>query len=91
VGNEYPEIERTKAHIRHFILEFASDNLYESTQNLSKWQQIKSELLVLHTLVHNLPIHDQDRIIAKEMGIPYRAWQQMMGFFSHNPEFMKLF
>ena len=90
-SNEYSETEDVKKSARKYILKYASSILDEITQNLSKLQQIKSELLILHTLVHTLSVHDQDRIIAKEMGIPYKAWQQMMGFFSHNPEFINLF
>jgi len=87
-GNENPEVEEMKDYVLGMIWGYAFDTLYRCTQNLSQWQQIKSKFLVSYTLAQSLPIHDQDRILAKEMGISYEIWQQMLGLFSHNTKFM---
>lgn len=88
--NESPEIDEIKAYAVDMVREYAFDALYECTQNLSRWQQLKSKFLVCHTLAHELPIRDQDCIIAQELGIPHESWQQMLGFFSHNMEFVDI-
>lgn len=88
--NESPEIDEVRACAIDMISEYAFDTLYECTQNLSRWQQMKSKFLVRYTLSQDLPIRDQDRILAKEMGVSYETWQQMLGFFSHNMEFIDL-
>jgi len=89
-GNENPEVEEMKDYVLGMIWGYAFDTLYRCTQNLSQWQQIKSKFLVSYTLAQSLPIHDQDRILAKEMGISYEIWQQMLGLFSHNTKFIDL-
>ncbi|MDD5197325.1 MAG: hypothetical protein PHN60_00505 [Candidatus Gracilibacteria bacterium] len=88
---EDQEMDGIKTQIRKNILGFVSEKIRIFHENPSFLQRMKSRFLVLHTLSQSLPLHDQDRIIAKEMGIPYETWQQMMGFFSHNTEFIDLF
>ncbi|HBB27446.1 TPA: hypothetical protein DCZ36_03045 [Candidatus Gracilibacteria bacterium] len=84
------EIQRAKSQIRTNIVNFVSEKIHIFYENPTFLQQLKSKFLVLHTLVQNLPITDQDRILAKHIGIPYRTWQNMLGLFSHYPEFLEV-
>lgn len=87
---EDQEIQKMKTQIRRMILSLVSEKIRIFQENLSFLEQMKSRFLVLHTLAHELPPADHDRIIAKQMGIPHGTWQRMLGLFSHNPKFLEI-
>lgn len=72
------EMEQIKTQIRRGLLLFISNIIYRFSQNPSLVQRMKSQLLVQNILAQELPAHDQDRILSKELGIPYGTWQMMI-------------
>ena len=84
------EIQRIKSQIRKNILGFVSEKIHIFYENPSYLQQIKSRFFVLHTLLQNIPVTDQDRILAKQIGVSYEIWQNMLGLFSHYPKFLEV-
>ena len=84
------ELERTKTAIRKHILRFVSEKIRIFSENPSILQQLKSRFLVLHALAHELSPTDHDRIMAKQVDVPHRTWQMMLGLFSHHPKFLEI-
>lgn len=41
-------------------------------------------------MVEELPVNDQDRVIAAELATSFRTWQQILGTFSIYPELREL-
>lgn len=90
VDNE-SEVEAVKQDMRWKLIKIVSEGLNAFSRHPSMLQKMTTELLVLKTLVSDLPTHDQDRIIAKEAGLPYRVWQAIIWLLTHNSELLDLF
>lgn len=76
-----PILRREKIRFKRHILQSTANLLYELASNPSTLQRISTRLLVQEALVQQLPITDQDRIIAAEIHAGYKAWQQILWVF----------
>jgi hypothetical protein len=77
------EIKRIKHLARSEIMRGCSQIVYLLAKNPTLLQKMTTRLAIRETLAIHLEAHDQDRLIASELGLPYTKWKQLLGALTH--------
>ena len=71
------EVQRSKESVRKWLITSICMGLGKIFMNPTLLQKISTRLLIRNILAHDLPSHDQDRVISAELMTTLRLWKSL--------------